>query len=75
MSAAAFLLVKYYRKHNQNAKISSAVEIISSLRLTGRDIFLVVHCGPDVIAFTTGSGGACLLGRWKYEDWLKSSEQ
>lgn len=72
MSLGAFVLVKLFRKYNPNAKSASNIEIISSLRITGRDIFLVVHCGPDVIAFVTGSGGSFLMGRWSYEDWLKS---
>ena len=72
MSLCAFILVKFYRKNNPNAKSAANVEIISSLRLTGRDIFLVVRCGPDVLAFTVGTGGSHLMGRWSYEDWLKS---
>ena len=74
MSLGALILVKFYRKHNPNAKSASNIEIISSLRLTGRDIFLVIRCGPDVIAFTIGSGGACLMGRWSYDEWVKSEE-
>lgn len=72
MSLCALILVKFYRKHSPNAKSAANVEIISSLRLTGRDIFLVVRCGPDVLAFTLGNGGSHLMGRWSYEDWLKS---
>ncbi|MBQ7169019.1 MAG: hypothetical protein IJQ24_00425 [Synergistaceae bacterium] len=74
MSAFAFVLVKYSRRKNSNAKDSRNVEIITSLRLTARDIFFAVRCGPDVIAFTVGSHGTCLLGRWSYDDWKKSQE-
>ena len=77
MLMGAFLFVKYFKKHNPNATCSSAVkiEILSSLRLTGRDMFFVVHCGPDVIAFVLTQGGACLLGRWSYEQWKKNNEE
>ena len=74
MSLSAIILVKYLKKHNPNMKSTSAVRILSSLRLSGRDIFLVVRCGPDVIAFTIGAGGACLMGRWSYDEWVKSEE-
>ena len=74
MSLCAVILVKYLKKHNPNMKSTSAVKILSSLRLSARDIFLVVRCGPDVIAFTVGSGGSCLMGRWNYEEWVKSEE-
>ena len=75
MSACAFLFVKYFRKNNLNSKGSHNVEIITSLRLTGRDIFLVVHCGPDVIAFTVGPQGSCLMGRWSVEQWQNANSQ
>ena len=75
MSACAFVLVKYSKRKNLNAKDSRNVEIITSLRLTARDIFLVVHCGPDVIAFTLGPHGSSLMGRWSYEDWKKSQTE
>ena len=76
MSVCAVLTVKYSRKHSLYPKDKSqspAVEIISSLRLSARDIFLVVHCGPDVFAFTVGNAGTCLMGRWSYDEWLKAS--
>lgn len=49
-----------------------AVEVLSSLPL-GKGVFFVVRCGPDVLAFTlSGSGGACLMGRWSYEEWRQA---
>ena len=69
MSFGAFIFVKYMKKYNPNAKNNSAVRILASLRLSGRDIFLVVHCGPDVIAFVLSQHGASLMGRWTYEEW------
>ena len=48
-----------------------AVKLLTSLPL-GKDVFFVVRCGPDVLAFTLGAGGACLMGRWKYEEWLNA---
>ncbi|MBQ3399596.1 MAG: hypothetical protein IJG51_11960, partial [Synergistaceae bacterium] len=72
MALCAFVLVKYVRKNNPSAKGSCNVEIITSLRLSARDIFLVIRCGPDVIAFVTGPHGSSLMGRWSYEEWSKS---
>lgn len=75
MSVCAAIFLKIYRKHNTHAINTPAVEILSSLRISARDIFFVIHCGPDVIAFTTGQGGTCLMGRWNYHEWLKSSHK
>ena len=76
MSVCASFLVKFSKRHNTNGKDHThSVEIITSLRLTGRDIFLVVHCGPEVIAFTVGSQGTCLMGRWSYHEWLESEKE
>ncbi len=75
MSAFAFVLVKFTKKKNLNAKDSRNVEIITSLRLSARDIFLVVRCGPDVIAFTVGPHGSSLMGRWSYDEWTKSQAE
>ena len=74
MSACAFFLVKYLKKNSLSLNGTRDAEILTSLRLTARDIFFVVRCGPDVVAFTTGPHGSCLLGRWSYDDWLKSRE-
>ena len=77
MSLGALILIKYFKKHNLNATGSSAVkiEILSSLRLTSRDMFFVVHCGPDVVAFVLTQSGACLLGRWPYEQWNETASR
>ena len=77
MSLGALIFVKYFKKHNPNAAGASAfkIEILSSLHLTSRDVFFVVRCGPDVIAFVLSQGGACLLGKWNYEQWIKGSEE
>ena len=72
MSACAYVMVRYFKKNNITLNGTREAEILTSLRLTGRDIFFVVRCGPDVIAFTLGQGGACLMGRWSYEDWCKA---
>ncbi len=75
MSLCALFIVRYAKKHDISAKNHThTVEILTSLRLTGRDIFLVVHCGPDVIAFTIGSHGTCLMGKWSYYEWLESEK-
>jgi len=83
MSLGAFIFVKFFKKYfpnaagTLNARGTQAVkiEILSSLRLTGRDIFFVVRCGPDVIAFALTQNGACPLGKWSYEQWTKNNEE
>jgi hypothetical protein len=47
------------------------VKIMASLPL-GKDVFFVLRCGPEVFALTSGHAGTHLLGRWKYEEWLRS---
>ena len=69
LSLCAFFLVRFSRGKMQRAKDGMAVKLLTSLPL-GKDVFFVVRCGPDVLAFTLGAGGACLMGRWKYEEWL-----
>ncbi|MBQ9419244.1 MAG: hypothetical protein IJU31_02585 [Synergistaceae bacterium] len=75
MSLGALFFVKFMRKHNLAMKSTSAVEILSSLRVSSRDIFLVVHCGPDVVAVVLTQSGACVIGRWDYEKWLESEKK
>ncbi|MBQ9566097.1 MAG: hypothetical protein IJU98_10965 [Synergistaceae bacterium] len=41
----------------------------------GKDVFFVVRCGPDVLSFTLGGGGACLMGRWSYEEWCAAQDR
>ena len=50
---------------------SACVKLMASLPL-GKDVFFVLRCGPDVIALTSGNNGTRLIGRWKYEDWVRS---
>ncbi|MBR0079744.1 MAG: hypothetical protein IJP69_05145 [Synergistaceae bacterium] len=70
----SIILVKLAKRHNLKSKSTSAlnVEILSSLHLTGRDIFYVVRCGHDVIAFVLTPNGASLMGRWNYDEWIKN---
>ncbi|MBQ9433477.1 MAG: hypothetical protein IJU26_04590 [Synergistaceae bacterium] len=75
MSACAYVLVRYFRKNSTTLNGTREAEILTSLRLTGRDIFFVVRCGPDVIAFTVGNAGTCLLGRWTYDEWQNSKPE
>ncbi|MBR0151533.1 MAG: hypothetical protein IJP89_09245 [Synergistaceae bacterium] len=75
MSVCAAILVRYMKKRGIHSEGSKNVEIISSLRLTARDIFFVVHCGPDVVAFTLGPQGVCLMGKWSYYDWTESQTE
>jgi len=65
---AAFIKFKFNKTRGMLG--SSGAEILASLSL-GKDAFFVVRCGPDVIAFITGSSGILLAGKWKYDDWIK----
>lgn len=69
LSLLALFVVRCSRKRRQGVRDGVVVEILTSLPL-GKDVFFVVRCGPDVLAFTSGAGGACLMGRWKYEEWV-----
>ena len=71
MSISAVIFVRYAKRHNKISK-NTDVEVLASLRLSGRDIFYVIKCGSQVIAFVSGSSGACKLGDWNYEDWIKN---
>ena len=73
MSLGAFVIVKFFKKNAPVTGMPVRIKILSSLRLTGRDMFFVVLCGPDVIAFVLTQGGACLLGKWNYEQWSKGN--
>ena len=75
MSLGALVLVKFFKKDSPDATgMPVRVKILSSLRLTGRDMFFVVLCGPDVIAFVLTQTGACPLGKWNYKEWLKDNK-
>lgn len=71
MAVFAFILVKFSAKSKNN---NANIKILASLHLTGRDIFYVIKCGSEVIAFVSGSAGFCNLGKWNYEDWLKNCD-
>ena len=71
LSLCGFFLVHSSKRKMQKVKDGMAVRLLTSLPL-GKDVFFVVRCGPDVLAFTLGAGGACLMGRWKYEEWLNA---
>lgn len=72
LSVSALVLVRYSKKRSGPERDGVSVKILTSLPL-GRDVFFVVRCGPDVLAFTSGSGGSRLMGRWTYEEWVCSA--
>ena len=71
LSVSAIFLVRYSRKRIGLDGDGVSVKVLASLPV-GRDVFFVVRCGPDVLAFTSGAGGSRLMGRWTYEDWVRS---
>ncbi|MDO4786622.1 MAG: hypothetical protein Q4A13_06720 [Fretibacterium sp.] len=74
LSICAVVLVRFSRRRGGSGGSGASVKVLASLPL-GRDVFFVVRCGPDVLAFTSGGGGARLMGRWKYEEWVGSNEE
>lgn len=72
LSLCAFVLVRYGKKRRHGVRDVRAAELLASLPV-GRDVFFVVRCGPDVVAFVSGTGGARFMGRWKYEEWIRSA--
>ena len=69
LALCALFLVRCSKKRGRGVRDGVAVELLASLPV-GRDVFFVVRCGPDVLAFTSGANGTCLMGRWKYEEWF-----
>lgn len=71
----AFFIKRKFGRFNKiyGTSGSPAVEILASLSL-GKDVFFVVHCGPDVIAFTSGTSGVVPLSKCKYDDWINDSK-
>ena len=69
LSVFAFVLVRCAKKKNGADGEGVPVRVLTSLPV-GKDVFCVLRCGPDVVAFTSGAGGTCLMGRWKYEEWV-----
>ena len=67
LSLCAFFILRM--RGRSGVRGDAAVKLLASLPL-GRDAFFVVRCGPDVLAFTSGTSGTCLMGRWKYEEWV-----
>ena len=59
-----------YARRRMPARSGGGLKVLASLPL-GRDVLFLVRCGPDVLAITTGSAGARVIGRWKYEEWSR----
>ncbi len=74
MGAAAGLFVAWGRRKGWVRQGQAHIKILASLPL-GKDVFFVLQCGPDVFALTSGHAGTCLIGRWKYEDWIRWEEK
>jgi hypothetical protein len=75
MAVAAFAVVRFLKSSGGRTGRSEArVEVMASLPL-GKDVFFVLRCGPEVFALTSGHTGTHLIGRWKYEEWLRREEE
>ena len=73
LSLCAFFLTRNARRGARGKRGNAAVGLLASLPL-GKDVLFVVRCGPDVLAFTLGGSGACLMGRWKHEEWRTAQD-
>jgi hypothetical protein len=62
----------FYTRRRMPGRISGNLKILASLPL-GRDVLFLVRCGPVVLAIATGSAGSRVIGRWKYEEWIRST--
>jgi hypothetical protein len=74
MAVAAVVLVRFVKSGGRPGRSGARVEVMASLPL-GKDVFFVLRCGPDVFALTSGHAGTHLIGRWKYEEWLRWEEE
>ncbi|MDR1648781.1 MAG: hypothetical protein LBR71_00845 [Synergistaceae bacterium] len=73
MAVAAVAVVRFARSGGRIRLSGARVEVMASLPL-GKDVFFVLRCGPEVFALTSGHTGTRLIGRWKYEEWLRWEE-
>lgn len=78
LSLALLALAGYgavlYTRRKMPGRTSENLKVLASLPL-GRDVLFLVRCGPDVLAIATGSAGARVIGRWKYEEWIRSTDE
>ena len=73
MAVVAFVVVALGKKKGWVRQNEAHVKMMASLPL-GKDVFFVLRCGPDVLAVASGQTGTRLIGRWKYEEWLRLEE-
>ena len=66
--AIAGYLVVLFSGRRAPLRTKGVLSVLASLPL-GRDVLFVVRCGPDVMAILSGKNGACVIGRWRYEEW------
>jgi hypothetical protein len=74
MAASAYVVVFFARRKGWTGRKNAQIAVMASLPL-GRDVFFVLRCGPEVFALTSGPSGARLMGRWKYEEWVRLEEE
>lgn len=63
----AYLVVRFSGR-NGRAFPGKQLALIERLPL-GRETVYAVRCGPDIVVFVSGAGGARLLGKWPEERW------
>jgi hypothetical protein len=74
MAVLAVAVVRFAKRGGRIGRSGTRVEVMASLPL-GKDVFFVLRCGPEVFALTSGHMGTRLMGRWKYEDWIRWEEE
>lgn len=70
MGLAALFFVRTARSKGWAKQNGAPVQIMASLPL-GKDVFFVLRCGPDVVALVTGRSGISIVGRWRYNEWVR----
>lgn len=78
LSVALFAIAGYgvvlWSRRTAPLMAKGTVKVLTSLPL-GKDVLFVVRCGPDVIVLTSGGTGTRVIGRWRYEDWIKYEQE
>jgi hypothetical protein len=74
LAIAGWLLLYISKRKGWIQKGSDKLYIVSSLSL-GREIFIVIRCGPEIIAIVSGPSGSKLMGRWGIEEWSDSERE
>ena len=74
MAGAAVVFLSFAKRRGWVKQNEAHVKMMASLPL-GKDVFFVLRCGPDVFALASGHSGTRVIGRWKYEEWIRLEDK